>query len=249
MNTLRVCNIVWVGLLALGGCALMHGAAMGTAPLHSPGQLQLPGGGAGRHVAIAYRAPGGYDEYHRQLGNGGVSEALYLEANGVQTALDFSPYRLQSMTATQWRFNRPPAQLTWKSPHLAPAARGTDHATVTYVRFTRQAPSSPVRHCVAFVRAWDIPGDDPRQRPSRAYFGYHCAPAGQPLSSAAARQYVMRIYTAAHKLPPVHFGDHVPNRPAALARARGTAGKHSYGAPRFPLQRVVNYVDGGHKMN
>ncbi|MGN8159117.1 hypothetical protein ACS8Y6_03020 [Salinisphaera sp. RV14] len=251
--TIRVRHGVWLGmlgLLALSGCALMQSAATGTAPLHSAGQLQLPGGPHGHNIAIAYRTPGGYDEYHRRRRQGAITEAMYLEANGIQTALDFSVYRLHALTAKQWRFNRDPAQLTWHSKHLVPVGNGAVHAKAILARFTRSAPapaSAALRQCVAFVRAWDIPPDDPRRRPSRAYFGYHCAPAGQPLSRAAARRYVMHIHTAAQKLAPVRFGDHVPDEPDAVAKAHGN---HShYGAPGFPLRRVVDYVDSDHKMN
>lgn len=254
---MRSRHAVWLGLLglmALSGCALMHSTATGTSLLHSPGQLRLPGGKNGQNVAIAYRTPGGYDEYHRRLYQGAITEAMYLEANGVQTTLDFSMYRLRSWTVNQWRFNHSPAQLSWHSTQLAPVGHEAAHAKTIFARFTRRAPSSASgvsRRCVAFVRAWDVPPDDPRQRPSRAYFGYHCAPVGQALSRTAARRYVMRIRPAAHKLEPVLFGDHVPDKPSALATARGSVGNNAhYGAPEFPLQRVVDYVDsGGREMN
>ncbi|MGB7756821.1 MAG: hypothetical protein WBL23_12230 [Salinisphaera sp.] len=231
----------------------MHSTATGTSFLHSSGQLRLPGDRGGQDMAIAYRTPGGYDEYHRRLDHGAVTEAMYLEANGIQTALDFSVYRLRSWTVNHWRFNRSPAQLSWHPTQLAPVIHGAANARTFFARFTRRAPRSASRvsrRCVAFVRAWDIPPDDPRRRPSRAYFGYHCAPVGQALSRMAARRYVMRIRTAAEKLEPVRFGDHVPDSPSALAKAHGNAGNNTpYGAPEFPLQRVVDYVDSSHRMN
>jgi len=100
-------------LPALTGCALLHASSVGTAPIQSSGQLHLPGNATGHNTAIAYRAPGIYDEYHRRQHHGAVTKALYLEANGIQTVLDFSRFHLQSLTRSQWRFNRYPTQLTW----------------------------------------------------------------------------------------------------------------------------------------
>jgi len=230
-------------LPVVSGCALSHTTSAGTAPLHSSGQLQLPGRTAGHRLAVAYRAPGAYDEYHRLRHHGAVTEALYLEANGNQTALNFSSFHLHSLTRSKWRFNHAPAQLTWHASHLAPTAHGNGHAKLTYARFRRQAQGSgPTRQCVAFVRTWDIPFEQPEQLPSRAYFGYHCAAPGQALSEQTARQYVKQIMTAKHKLKPVHYGDQVPNKPSDLAKARGTSGNTPYGAPGFPLLPQVHYV-------
>ena len=243
---LRIHNAALLALLVLpvvSGCALSHASSVGTAPLNASGQLHLPGKAPGHSTAIAYRAPGTYDEYHRRLQHGAVTEALYLEANGIQTALDFSSFHLHSLTQSQWRFNHAPAQLTWRKSHLAPTAHGNGHAKLTYARFRRQAQGSgTTRHCVAFVRTWDIPFEQPEQLPSRAYFGYHCAAPGQSLSGKAARTYVKQITTAKHKLQPVRYGDQVPNKPGALARARGTSGNTPYGEPGFPLLPDVHYV-------
>lgn len=235
-------------LLTLSGCAMILGHSMGSARLNAPGQIRLPGKSGEHAVVIAYRAPGEYEEYQRATTRRAIAEALYMEANGVQTALDFSPFRLHALTRHQWKFNRPPARLQWRPAQLAPATNGGRHARITYARFTRHASSSRnARNCVAFIRAWAVPFDDPRQRPARAYFGYYCRAPGKSLGAAAARRYVTRIRSARRELDPVRYGQKVPTDASALEQARGASGGSVYGAPNFPLHRVVNYVDSSRR--
>jgi hypothetical protein len=214
----------------LSGCAVLHGsAASGT--FLQPGQQRFRFANSfhkARAEAVAYRDPSEYEEYDRVAGSA-QAEAILSVANGPQTSLIFPEYRLRSLTGS-WTFNKQEAIRHWGSTHyihIGPRA-------FAYALYRHQAADRQ-RGCVAFLRAWAPPPDDPWHRPSKAFFGYYCAPPKQRLTRQQAITVLRDIKTKTDNIPRIYYGQNLASDPGALATARGRPDT-PFGNPRFPFQ-------------
>ncbi|MDA3921245.1 MAG: hypothetical protein PF501_11300 [Salinisphaera sp.] len=222
----------------LSSCAVLHGSASGTTFLAaSQRHVNFGMGFENADVqSVAYRNPSEYEEYDRWTG-AGQAEVIFAVANGPDTALQFSDYRLPAMTKS-WTFNENDAQLDLKPTHVLHDRQWP----FTYALYPHQAAGDR-RDCVAFLRSWDNPPDDPMHRPGKALFGYYCAPSGQSLSERQAIAVLRGIVVDANKIPQVYFGQDLPDDPRALRRARGSDSSHR-GNPEFPFYFSRHYNVG-----
>lgn len=233
-----LCVSVW---LLLSGCAALQSSPLGGSFLQPSEQhLQLAAGfSQPQTTAVAYRDPSEYEEY-LQIRGGARAEAILSVANGPQTALEFSKYKLHSLTES-WAFNQKAAHIHWDATqHIHIGDRTYDYALYQH------QTASQKRSCMAFVRAWDRPPDDPKQRPGKALFGYYCAPPGKPVTQRQATVVLRGIQTKTDDIPPVYYGQDVPHDRGALKWARGQASAGS-GNPRFPFQFSRYYHPSGSK--
>ncbi|GAB3676211.1 hypothetical protein [Salinisphaera aquimarina] len=197
--------------------------------------------------AVAYRDPSEYEQYLRVDG-AARAEAIYSLANGRQTALEFSPYALRSLTRG-WRFNavRGNAEVieNWGETRLF----RDDGRTLRYALYEHRGDAGR-RGCLAFSRAWDSVVDDPRHRPARTLFGYYCSAPGEGLTGAQAWAVLRGLVIRMGDVPRVYYGGSRERDPAALAYARGRA-QDETGHPDFPLRqsRYYNVGDGDDSFN
>jgi hypothetical protein len=219
-------------VLLLSGCALLQGSTpSGTFLQPSQQHFQFTAGFNEPQIkAVAYNDPSEYEEYVRAKGDEGArGEAILSVATGSRTVLEFSKYKLHSLTRS-WTFNQTGTDLLWdQRQNVRFGKRTLDYA------FYRRRNAGQQRSCMAFVRAWDRPPNDSRKRVSKAFFGYYCAPNGQQLTKKQAITVLRGIKTRTDDVPRVYFGQHIAHDPGALVAARGKAGT-GFGNPQFPFQ-------------
>lgn len=226
---------------SLTGCAFLRGSAEGSAFLADDARhLRLPGVEAERR-AVGYRSPFQYQEYGRSR-HAGRAEALFLAADGPDQALDIADDELAAL-AERWHFNRRAAAIDWQTRH----DQRLDRGGLRYRRYRhRRGTDAPARTCVAFLRTWAVTVLDPRSRPTRAVFGYHCRPSGDTLDDVDARAWLRRIDTAEPRTPEFHLGQRVPHDPRAGPLARGTVDAN-WGIDAFPFRRLRHFpIGAGH---
>lgn len=218
--------VLFGACLGLSGCVLLHSPSTGTAGLDGLPQLRLPRDESATSRVIVWRSPGEYDEYQRVTGPASRAEAIYLEANGIETALDFSVFDLESLTR-RWSFNAGHA-LVWQPMHT----QEKDGYTLRYAGFVRDHERTTATvPCAAFIAAWDVPVDDPLRRPARALFGYVC---GATASGPAQGDYLERLHVRPEETPRVLYGQRVPHDAAARRTVDAAY-------PGFPLARARSY--------
>lgn len=100
------------------------------------------------------------------------------------------------------------------------------------------------RSCLGFKAAWDDVAYDPERRPSKLFFGYHCAAADtSPDREAIERAITRFVFTP---MPEVRLAASPPEvEKVALDLARGAARGSEFGIPDFPLLLARPYQEDG----
>lgn len=115
------------------------------------------------------------EEYALYRGADGQAEILYVETRSDlrrELALDFN--KLIVDTVTMWRFHQGQTLNFGKTEPLK------NDIAQFWVQPFQQTETG--RQCVGFSSTWDTRTDDPKLRPSKLMFGYHCVPKGETLA-------------------------------------------------------------------
>ena len=190
------------------------------------------------------------EEYTLYRSPKGQAEFLYTETrreNGRNIVLDFD--KLIADSVRMWRFNAG-HQLNFGASQAIET-----NLTQFWVQPYKQTDTG--RNCVGFSARWDFRPDDPYLRPTKILFGYHCVPAGTPLSVADAQAFVKAIDVRGISIPlrvktayDLKKGDApLPSKQVQteyLVRAQDGAGGGVSGLPGFPLliSRYYSEHDG-----
>lgn len=234
---------------AAGGCALPPPSGCMSEPASAEALVTLPSeimGGAARRVRFA--DPREFDEYVLYRGDDGKRlEAVYMETrwkHGDNVVLNFFEPLADRVLGFAYNAGTEPAfgeavQVDtafggmWAKPYRHPV--------------TGQS-------CAGFMETWDERSDDPKFRPSKALYGYYCAPEGASQPVAAPAGDVLSRLEAG--LRPVAAGAGTPacedagirsTRPGgsdilARAKASGEAGTPAaVGDRNFPPARAVRF--------
>jgi hypothetical protein len=103
---------------------------------------------------------------------------------------------------------------------------------------------SAARSCLGFKAAWDDVAYDPERRPSKLFFGYHCAAVGTSPDQEVIETAITRFVFA--PVPEMRPAASPPEaEKAALDLARGTARGGDSGIPDFPLLLARRYQEDG----
>jgi len=224
--------------VALSGCASLSAPSVrvGTPPPNSPAlRLSAPGMASVQARTVVYQDRWETEAYQLWRGHKAQAEAIFMQATGIQIALEFPRYRLAKLTQG-WRAVQAGGALHWQ-PEQHVTLR---HRTVFYRRF--QLGTSK-RACVAFESDWATAPDDPDQRPTKAFFGYYCrTDAGQALTGAQARRIAQSVHPPTK---PPQLASHTGYNASALTMARhGVSSRQAAGYPKFPLSFDRHYQVG-----
>ena len=124
-----------------------------------------------------------YALYRNQQGQAETFFAEVREENQRNLALEYE--ELVASTVGMWRFNQGHALAFDSSVSVETDMGGM------WMQTYRQTNTG--RQCVGFSAKWDIQQDDPKLRPAKVLFGYHCVPRGESLNQEAARDFVRSI--------------------------------------------------------
>lgn len=201
-------------------------------------------------VRVAYRDHWQREEYALfRAKDGTQAEVVYLEAlpgAGGDTALDMEMVVSQGVRAfnhnaavpIEWgrsRFVKSPLGGTWVQPYTLTA-----------------------RHvaCTGFGATWDVATSDPKLRPTRAMFGYYCAPKGRHLTPAQATEIATKVgiigvtqSRRAENVRQLEAGSAAPlptlhrQQELAVIAQDGDPGSLA-GLPAFPLRRAESFHPG-----
>ncbi len=190
------------------------------------------------------------EEYALYRNAQGQAEILYVETRSDLTrelALDFN--KLVADTVKMWRFNQGRTLVFGETVSIK------NDIAQFWVQPYKQTDTG--RDCVGFNSTWDTRFDDPKLRPSKAMFGYHCVPNGQTLSDEDGRAFVTSLQLRGVSVPrrvktayDLKAGDApLPSRvtqASNLVLAQDGAGGGVAGLPDFPLLigRHYNVNDG-----
>ena len=224
--------------VALSGCASLSTTSVrvGTPPPNSPAlRLSAPGIAPIKARTVVYQDRWETEAYQLWRGPNAQAEAIFMQATGIQIALEFPRYRLAKLTQG-WRAVQAGGPLHWQPEQHV----NLRHRSVFYRRF-RLGTSQ--RACVAFESDWATAQDDPEQRPTKAFFGYYCrTDAGQTLSDAQARRIAQSVHPPAK---PPQLASQTGHDASALAMARhGASSRQAAGYAKFPLSFDRHYQVG-----
>lgn len=126
------------------------------------------------------------EEYALYRTTKGQAEFLFAETrreNGRNIVLDFD--KLVAATVRMWRFNH---AHTLQFDDTVSVENGLGGIWMQTYRQTDIG-----RQCAGYFGNWDFRPDDPKLRPTKVLFGYHCAPKGTPFGRAEAELFVKSI--------------------------------------------------------
>lgn len=225
--------------VALSGCASLSATSMrvGTPPPNSPAlRLSAPGMAPVEARTVVYQDRWETEAYQLWRGRKAQAEAIFMQATGIQIALEFPRYRLAKLTQG-WHAVQTGGALHWQPEQHV----NLRHRTVFYRRFQL---GTGERACVAFESDWATAPDDPEQRPTKAFFGYYCRTGtGQALTDDQARRIAQSVHPPAK---PPQLASHTGYNASALAKARHgvPSSRQAAGYPRFPLSFDRHYQVG-----
>lgn len=230
--------VILLAALLLSGCAALspHLPVVDTpAPDATLLALSAPRLQEVQPRAVVYRDRWETEVYQLWRAQGAQAEAIYMQATGYQTVLQFPRYGLAKLTRS-WKLIQAEGPPRWKpQQHVNLRKR-----TVFYRRFHL---SSGTRACVAFSSDWAMPPDDPQSRPAKAMFGYYCKPkADGTMSDDEARRIAGSV--SAPKSPPAVANVDAYNTHALRLAQEGPARGGIAGYRRFPLRLARFYQVG-----
>ncbi len=188
------------------------------------------------------------EEYVLYRSPRGQAEMVFIEVRERRIrnyALDFN--KLVAKSVPLWRFN------SNERVEFEPSMNVKGTFSDFWVRRYTQVSSG--RSCIGFVGAWDNNASDPDFRPTKALFGYHCAPSGTALTDEDAKNFVTSLDIRGISIPlrietAYILDDLKPEPPsrreqvAQLVIAQdGIAGGVS-GLPAFPLLIARTFPTG-----
>lgn len=134
------------------------------------------------------------EEYALYRTTSGQAEMLFAETrreNGRNIVLDFD--KLVATTVSMWRFNQ------GHSLQFGDTVSVGNGLGDFWLQTYRQTDIG--RDCAGFIGNWDVRQDDPRLRPTKVLFGYHCATKGTPFGRSDAEAFVKSLQIRGISVP------------------------------------------------
>jgi len=257
-------TITAVAMLALAGCVTTSPGAVPPGEANLKGLRQASDGEArvvmvgpaykdAKTLRIQFADPWEFEEYALfPAADGSQAEVIYVSAihgTNEHVALEYS--KLIADTVTGWNISRGQS-IDWQPAQWIATRWGGGWMQPYKLRQANRA-------CVGFSAGWDDMQDDPRTRPSKVIFGYHCAAPGKGLAFQDAVAAVQAIgiqgvtesspVQSAYQLAQAGAQTSAPlprNQAVTLAvLAQGGSPGQPSGHPGFPFLMSEIYRVGG----